>query len=415
MRILHVNESDIAGGAARAAYRIMQAQRRVGLDASMAVNRAQSGDWTVSAPNALRERIGNQLRRTLMHRASSWLSQAGNEMTSIALLRTPWPERFLALSAAVVNLHWINNEMLSVRDISRVPVPMVWTLHDMWAFCGAEHYTENNRWRVGYTRHSRHAGARGFDLDRWVWRRKQRAWRRPIQIVTPSRWLADCVRQSALMGDWPVRVIPNPIDTEIWKPVDQILARRLLGLPERAPLLLFGAMGGTRNARKGYDLLCGALAQMKGRIEGLQLVVFGECRPREATDLTFPVHYMGRLSDDTTLKLLYSSADVMVVPSRMDNLPNTGVEAQVCGTPVVAFDIGGLSDIVEPGISGYLARPFEVGDLAEGILHVLTEPELRSRMRSDTAKRAAQIHDPAGVADSYAALYKEVLEAHGFG
>lgn len=415
MRVLHVNESDIAGGAARAAFRILQAQRGAGLDARMAVNRAHSGDWTVTAPDTLRERISITVRRSMVQRATDRLSQPCSGMASMALLRTRWPERFAALSAEVVNLHWINNEMLSVRDIARVHVPVVWTLHDMWAFCGAEHYTQSERWRVGYTPQSRPVDARGPDFDRWVWRRKQRAWRRPIQIVTPSRWLADCVRESALMRGWPVRAIPNPIDTSVWQPVDQRLARRLLGLPETAPLLLFGAMGGTRDPRKGYDLLVGALAQMQGRIEGLRLVVFGERQPREAPDLGFPVHYMGRLADDPTLRLLYSAADVMVIPSRMDNLPNTGVEAQVCGTPVAAFDVGGLPDIVEPGRSGYLARPFESGDLAEGILWLLADPERRARMRVETAERAARIHDPSRVAGAYAALYEELLDVHHSG
>lgn len=209
MRVLHVNSTDISGGAARAAFRVMEAQREAGLDAGMAVNDAQSGDWTVTSPDTLRERIAVQVRRGLVQRATDWLSKPGTGMASMALMRTRWPERFASLGAEVVNLHWINNEMLSVRDIARVSVPMVWTLHDMWAFCGSEHYTQSDRWRVGYTPSSRPLEARGLDLDRWVWRRKQRAWRSPIHIVTPSRWLADCVRQSALMSSWPVQVIPT--------------------------------------------------------------------------------------------------------------------------------------------------------------------------------------------------------------
>lgn len=170
-------------------------------------------------------------------------------------------------------------------------------------------------------------GESGPDLNRWTWNRKRRHRTRPIQLVTPSRWLVHCVRQSALMGDWPVEVIPNALDAEVWSPIEPLTARHLLRLPPTAPLLLFGAYDGTVDLRKGFDLLAGALDRLRGRLPGLQLMVFGQAEPRQAPDLGFPVHYVGRLYDDLSLRILYSAADAMLIPSRQDNLPNIGVEA----------------------------------------------------------------------------------------
>jgi glycosyltransferase involved in cell wall biosynthesis len=255
----------------------------------------------------------------------------------------------------------------------------------MWAFCGAEHYTDDLRWRDGYRRDNRPAYERGFDLNRHPWQRKRRHWRRPMHIVCPSQWLADCVKASALMADWPVLVVPNPLDTDRWRPIEQRLARELLGLPLDAPLLLFGAMGGGRDPRKGFDLLLAALEQLRVEpsLEELQLVVFGQLAPREPPELGFPVHYTGHLHDDLSLRALYSAADLLVVPSRQDNLPNTGVEAHACGTPVVA-------------------QPFELHDLAAGIRWVLADPARRQVLGHAARQRAVQLWNPARVAGLFA-------------
>lgn len=226
-----------------------------------------------------------------------------------------------------------------------------------------------------------------------------------MHIVTPSRWLADCVRESPLMCDWPVSVIPNPIDTERWRPIDQTLARVLLGLPNNVPLLLFGAMGGSRDPRKGFDLLQAALQHLRGQIQGLELVVFGQLRPKDPPDLRFPVHYTGHLHDDLSLRVLYSAADALVVPSRVDNLPNTGVEAMACGTPVVAFDVCGLPDIVVHGQTGYLARPFDSEDLALGILWVLGDAERGAALGRAARARAEREFSYERVAAMYTEVY----------
>jgi glycosyltransferase involved in cell wall biosynthesis len=373
MRVIHLNFSDINGGAARAAYRIHHCLRSAGIDSRMWVNKATAGDWTVEGPKTKFEKLMTALRPRLVSPLVKLLKTENPIIHSLCLLPSQWVDRINASDADIVHLHWVQGEMLSVADIGRIKKPLVWTLHDMWAFCGAEHYTTDHRWREGYRRDNRPSHESGFDLNRWVWARKRKHWQRPIHIVTPSNWLANCARESALMQSWPITVIPYPIDTESWKPMEQNLARELLGLPANVPLLLFGAMGGGSDPRKGFDLLLKALSHLRDdqRAQGLELVVFGQRAPQSPPDLGFPIHYTGHFHDDLSLRALYSAADVMVIPSRQDNLPNTGVEAHACGTPVVAFDIGGLPDIVEHQKTGYLAKAFDTEDLARGILWVL--------------------------------------------
>ncbi len=410
MNISHLNYSDINGGAARAAYRIHHALINSGIDSQMLVNVASSSDWTVqSPPNNLRKAIC-RVRPHLSLPLRKLLK--GNPIPhSPAIVPSRWPERSNASDADIVHLHWVQAEMLSIADIGRIRKSIVWTLHDMWAFCGAEHYTTCVRWRDGYRADNRPNYEGGFDLNRYTWQRKRKHWRRPLQVVCPSQWLADCVRASALMGEWPVAVVPNPIDTACWKPIDKRLARQLLGLPQDCSLLLFGAMAGD-NARKGIDLLFAALTQLctEANLPDLQLVIFGQHAPQSLPQLGFPVHYTGHLHDDLSLRAVYSAADAFVIPSRQDNLPNTGLEAHACGTPVVAFNAGGLPDIVEDRVTGALAEPYEPKSLASAIRWVLEDSSRLNGLGCAARQRAERLWTPARVATLYKKVYKSVLE-----
>lgn len=412
MKILTLNYSDVNGGAARAAHRIHHALRGFGIDSRMLVNVAASGDWTVNCPAS---KMSKAIVRTRPLLATSLckLLRTGNPIIhSPSLLPSDWPHRINAAVADLVHLHWVQGEMLSIADISRISKPIVWTLHDMWAFCGAEHYTTDYRWRDGYRPDNRPDHESGFDLNRYTWHRKRKHWRFSFQIVCPSHWLADCVKSSALMGHWPVSVIPNPVDTHSWQPIDQRLARQLLQLPEDCPLLLFGAMGGSHDPRKGIDLLLAALSQLgkEDDLQDLQVVVFGQPAPQSPPQLGFPIHYTGHLHDVLSLRALYSAADAFVLPSRQDNLPNTGLEAHACGTPVVAFNTGGIPDIVDDRVTGALADPFNPASLAEAIRWVLQDSQRLHQLGAAARSRAELLWNPACVAGQYAEVYRQALE-----
>ena len=167
-------------------------------------------------------------------------------------------------------------------------------------------------------------------------------------------------------------------------------------------------MGGSRDPRKGFDLLLNALGHLHSELKDLHLVVFGQHPPRQPPDLGFPVHYTGHLHDDLSLRALYSAADALAIPSRQDNLPNTGLESLACGTPVVAFDIGGLPDIVEHQRSGYLAKAFDTQDLANGISWVLQNAD-SAKVRHQCRARAVARFSNEVVADQYRSVYEQIL------
>ncbi|MDX7878432.1 glycosyltransferase [Aeromonas veronii] len=371
MRILHICYSDLDGGAARAAFRLHQAQRSQGLDSHMLVINKCSDDpfvHTVCGMRQLRIKLASALSRFILR-----CQKTPNPVHhSLNLFPSGLLREIDRLAPDVVNLHWLGGEMLSVGEIGRISQPVVWTLHDMWAFSGAEHYDDDKpsqRYQMGYSRESRHEQHGGLDLDRWTFRRKQKAWAgKSFQIVTPSHWLADCVRQSTLFSGLPVTVISNCIDHAVYRPLPRELAREALGLPQEKQLLLFGAMSSTSDPRKGYHLLIPALQQLKveGKAEQIELVVFGASRGDAEQVTGIKTHYMGRLHDDISLCLLYNAADLFVAPSLQDNLPNTLVESLACGTPCIAFDIGGMADLVNES-TGILAAKVDSLELFDAI------------------------------------------------
>jgi len=410
MRVYALNHSDEVGGAARAAYRIHHAVRSAGVDSTLLVNQKSSGDLTVKGPQTTVDSVVNKLSSGTAQLLKKALKTKPYLYHSLATMPTQVSQRLNQAPIDAVHLHWVQGEMLSVADVAKIKKPLIWTLHDMWAFSGAEHYPEDERWISGYATSNRPDFESGLDLNRWTWARKEKLWKKPISIVTPSLWLAECVKKSLLMKDWPVRVIPNPIDTQKWVPIHQSVARQLLGLPEGVPLILFGAIGGGQDPRKGFDLAVKALQILRDSTPEMELVIFGETQPKEAFDYGFLTHYMGHIRDDVTLQRLYSAADVMLVPSRQEAFGQTASEALACGCPVAAFDVTGLKDVVSHMKTGYLAKPFDVEDLAKGINWLLNEQIASSALRDASRKRAESLFDSRVVAAQYIQAYQDAME-----
>jgi glycosyltransferase involved in cell wall biosynthesis len=373
MKVNIINHSDSFGGASRAAYRIHKSLLNIDVESTMIVNIKNTDEWSIRGPEKKIKQLTLPIWSALSTLIAKKFQKSLNKnLHSISIFNSNIINDINSSNVDLVNLHWINGEMLSISDISKINKPIVWTFHDMWPFCGSEHYTDSNRWIEGYYKDNRPNGDSGIDIDKWVWKRKFRNWTTPFHIVTPSNWLANCVRKSKLMSHFPITVIHNPIDINFWKPINKETARNILNLPLSKKYLLFGGIKGSKDIRKGIDLLINAIFKLKNNnIFDLEILIYGESTPKIQDDIGFPVTYFGHLHDDISLRLLYSVSDVMIIPSRQDNLPNTGVESLACGTPVVSFNIGGMSDIVNHLKTGYLAIPFNTDDLANGISWVL--------------------------------------------
>lgn len=409
LRILHVCTSDKVGGAARAAHRLHLAQRQVGMDSHMLVLQRTEASPYVHAPLSktaqLTQRLKLAVAARMLQRQQTPTNTVLHSLNRFNSGLGGWINRS---DFDIVNLHWLGAEMISIEEIGRIRQPVVWTLHDMWPFSGAEHYDDlahPGRYLKGYSVTTRPAAYQGPDMDAGVWRRKQKAWTgKQFHLVSPSSWLASCASQSALMGHLPCTVVPNCVDTNVFKPIDRQLARQLLNLDPNKRYILFGAMASTSDPRKGFHLLMPALQQLTlrdGISDNTELLVFGAGEPAQAVNHGLPVHYLGHYHDDISLAVLYSAANVFAAPSMQDNLPNTLVEAMACGTPCVAFALGGMTDLIEPGITGALAHPFEAPSFCNALEHMLQTPPT-----PETIRRAAlERYSPTRAAQKYEQVY----------
>jgi glycosyltransferase involved in cell wall biosynthesis len=302
--------------------------------------------------------------------------------------------------------------MLRVETLRRFGRPIVWTLHDSWAFTGGCHVPNDCvRYRESCGRCPVLGSTREADLSRRVWARKRRAWSDlDLTLVAPSRWLADCARSSSLFRDARIEVIPNGLDLKRYKPVDRRFARDVLGLPQDRKLIVFGAKSGSEDRNKGLHLLASALRILKdaGRDHGTELVVFGSTASTTLARAGLKASYQGFLHDEVSLALLYAAADVFVAPSIQENLPYTVMEAMACGTPCVAFRQGGVPDLIEHERTGYLARPFEPEDLAHGIAWVLEDGDRWRALSSRAREKVEQEFELGLVARRYVDLYRDV-------
>lgn len=409
MRILIVNTSDIQGGAARAAYRLHKALVAEGVDSQMLVQSKSSDDFTVIGPQTKFQKAMGIMRPTL----DSIPVRRYKERTK-TLFSPSWVpfaglvDKINALNPDVVHLHWIAGGMMRIEDLAKINVPIVWSLHDMWAFTGGCHYDEEC---AGYQKQCGACPVLGSDKDkdlsRKVWLRKQACFARlpNMTIIGLSKWLADCAASSSLFKSNLVVNLPNPIDTQIFAPFEQAEARKLFNLPHDKKLILFGAMGATSDPRKGFKELAQALYHLPADYE---LVVFGSSEPQIPQGFKQKAHYLGHLHDDVSLRVLFSAADVMVVPSLQENLSNAIMESLACGTPVVGFAIGGNADLIDHHQTGYLAKPFDIQDLANGI-NWLLKNDCFIDLRKAARDKVLRDFDSKVVANKYISLYESLL------
>jgi glycosyltransferase involved in cell wall biosynthesis len=413
MNIAMLSTFDSAGGAARSAYRLHQGLAGEGVSSRFVTQYNRAGRPDIVCGTTRRDKVIALLRPLAdMIPMRTYPKRDRRQPFSTAYVPPRALVRREIERASLVHLHWVVHGFLSVEYLAKIKRPIVWTLHDSWAFTGGCHLP------AGCARYEAACGAcpqlgsrRDADLTRLNWRRKRRAWRDlDLAVVTPSRWLAERARASSLFAGTPVRVVPNGIDTRVFKPLDKGFCRDALGLPQDRHLILFGAFGAVTDANKGFDLFAAALARLPNEIGGKPwtLVVFGAHRPPARLPPEIDSRFLGTIADDVALALLYSAADVMVVPSRQENLPNTVMEAMACGTPAVAFRTGGIPDLIDQQDNGYLAEPFETPDLARGIAWCLSrEAEPGRRARAKVEQRfAIEV-----VARQYVDIYRELLEA----
>lgn len=401
---LHINQSDMLGGAAIAAYRLHCGLVQQGIASHILAGVVRTNSPSVAAiPSpSLVEKQCSFLTRSMglnyIHLTSTW-----------KILRHPFYQ-----AADILNFHNLHTDYfnyLAIPSLSR-DKPAVLTLHDMWSFTGHCAYSYDcAKWRTGCGKclyPHEHPPIRR-DATHIEWRLKHEVYKRAnLKIVAPSRWLVEQAKQS-ILNRFPISHIPYGIDTGIYKALNREQCRDVLGIPRHAKILMFVAHN-LNDSRKGSDLLLQALRHVPQSLQSeMLLLVIGYGGEALAGSVNIPILNLGYIGSDHLKAIVYSAADLFVFPTRADNLPVVLQESMACGTPMVSFDVGGVSELVRSGETGYLAAPFDTQDFCRGILQLLEDKNLREQISCQCRNIAINEYRLELQAKRYIELYQTML------
>jgi len=298
----------------------------------------------------------------------------------------------------IINLHWIGKSFVSLNDLAKFDCPVVWTLHDSWALNGASFFSNpDESWKNGYKH-------KFFNLDYFIWKKKKKIYPKikNLNIVAPSNWLSDRAKASLLLKNFPITTINNGIDLNLFRPHDKKSAREKLSLPPDKKIILYGA--DFTDPEKGFKCLCEAIKNLDAK--KYFLVLFGSAQKIENLPISFTS--LGLVKREN-LPLIYSAADCFAAPYLEDNFPTTVLEAMACEVPVVGFRAGGIPEIIDHEVNGYLAEKNSAEDLARGLLYILEGDERRKLIGTAARRKIQENFTLKKQADKYLELYKKIL------
>ncbi len=414
MKIIILNNTDIEGGAAKANFRIFKSLKKINPDTKLVTQSKDSDEFNVESIYPKSSKYMSFLKYQIDYLPARFYYKRANTNWSPSLLRSNTIKYINNLKPDITHLSWICKGFVPIYDLKKISSPIVWTLHDMWAFTGGCHYSgECLRYLKKCGNCPQLNSNSEYDLSRFIWKQKYHYWEKlNLTVVTPSRWLANIAKKSSLFINKKIEVIPNGLDLDIFKPIDKYLARNILKIPQDKKIILFGAISALHDERKGFSYLKDALNKLSVNCinkDEIELVIFGSSKPEKDLDLKFKTHYLGKLHDEITMSIVYSSADIFIAPSKEDNLPNTIMESLACATPCISFDIGGISDMVEHKKNGFLVSPFNVDELAHAINWALEDRENLKMLSYNSRIKVEQNFNIDNISKKYFSLYQRIL------
>ena len=404
MKVLHINQSDIVGGAAIAAYRLHQGLLAQAIDSRLLVGKVKTNSHRVQA-TPRKHRLEDQLYSLTWRLGFNYINLVGS---------FDIPQHEFYKNADILNFHNLHTGYFNYLAIPSLTEskPAVFTLHDMWSFTGHCAYSYDcDRWKIGcgkcpypeiYPGVPRDNTRVEWKLKNWVYSRSN------INIVTPSNWLTEQVKQS-MLNRFHIDRIPYGIDTEAYQPLEREQCRLLLGIPTSKTVLMFAAQN-FKDSRKGGDLLVAALSSLPASLKAETLLLtLGDGGESILEAVGIPTLNLGYVSSDRLKCIAYSAADLFVFPTRADNLPLVLQESMACGIPMVSFKIGGVPDLVRPGVTGYLAEPGDATDLCNGIIQLVEDNNLRTQMSQQCRAIALAEYSLKLQSQRYIELYRQIL------
>jgi len=422
MNVLQMSTGDITGGAAKASYRLTKGLRSIGQHCDMLVKYKTTDDpvvhgiddaWLLKdnnpAPSTYFQDNYINRQRTEISNTLFSLFYSGYDVTNLDLVRT----------TDVINLHWVVNfqSPRTIAHLASLGKPVVWTLHDQWPFTGGCHYSAGcAKYRTNCSPCPQLLDDSAGLISALLRDKVHYFGDAPITIVSPSQWLADCARESTLFRKHRVETIPNSLETDVFSPLEKETARKKLGLHEEGLILLFGSESGSEK-RKGFKELLSAIQicmeseRFAGMVRDRKITVMCFGHPaKELESSGLHVIPLGFLETDENIRNAYCAADIFILPSLEDNLPNTMLESMSCGIPVIAFNTGGMPDVIIDEHSGLIVPSGDIRALSHAIVSLSFDRQKRERMSKNCRKEAVAKYSLETQARRYLQLYDDLRQ-----
>jgi len=413
--ILHLSTFHLEGGAGVAATRLHRALLRSGEDSWMLVPEVKYPENGVHSLADNKWKSKKVFARFVSERLHFYPHEKNKSVRfafSPAAAGADISNHPLVKKADVIHLHWINFGFLSMDSLEKLFAlgkPIVWTMHDMWTFTGGCHYSR------GCDRYLTHcqfcpylAKPDQYDISFAQFEKKAAIYKTAkMALVSPSNWLDTLAKKAYLTKNIQSLSIPNCLDTNIFKPKNKKETRKELNLPIEKTLILF-AGANTQDPRKGFEYFQEAMKISSISAENTEVLIFGKSGSGSFDSFPVPVHYLGKISETEKMVHVYNAADLIIVPSLEDNLPNTIMEAMACGTPAVGFATGGIPEMIDHQSNGFVAALKSAESLAAGMEWAL-ENNTDGKLSANARQKVEEFYSEKVVTAQYSSLYKSLL------
>jgi len=403
--------NDVQGGANIASFRLFKALNKYKLNTEIyCCNKKSKNKKIITFDNLtfkffklVKAKIHNIINRFYRFFASK---ENTNPLISLNLLPSNWSNKINKTNYDLVNFHWIGNEMISLNDIGKIKKKIVFTLHDCWAFQSIEHYpTQNiNKYLIKNKNNNLNF------IENIIFSKKLEIFKN-ANVITPSNWMANLARNSKIFKNSKIEVIPNPLNTKVFKPLNKKKCKKFFNLTKKK-IILFGGASPLDNPAKNFKCVINIVNNLNklSKFKDCQLVIYGAYDKEILNKIKFNYKHVGFISNEKKLAKLYNCADIFLQPSKIDNLPQTAIEAIACGIPIVSFNIGGMKDIIDTKKNGYLINPFNEKEYLKKVIKILNSDNQKKRNNKKYFySKAIRLWSAKAVALKYKDFYKKVI------
>ena len=406
IKVLHINYSDIKGGAAVAVKRIHDAQKKIDVDSKIVVAEKYLDHKDVIGPKSTFEEVKWKILNSINRKFGNLEKKERYDSNSYNLIPNNFVKKINRISCDIINLHWIGNNLIPIKDLKKINKPIVWTLHDMWAYTGSEHYTKSFRFIEGYNKNNKPRELIGYDFEKYCWSLKKKNYPKNLNIIATSNWQLDNAKKSFLLKDKKLFKIPLPIDFNFWKPLDKKESRKNLNLPLNKKIILIGAEN-LDYKRKGLNLMRNIFPALIRN--NFYLVTFGRITKDffKEIDNSHFISFNEIKPNTLDLKTLYSASDLFITPSIQESFGQTVLEAASCCLPSICYENNGISEIINHKKNGYIAKLNDVDDFITGVNWITNN--LDKSVMENQLQKVKDKFNMENVGLQYKNLYLDVL------